>query len=399
MMASKSRRPLLTRGQLRLLIWILPVVILLLSLLGPESQPAPIISADPDRRIYQQVIPGQARFRLHLIAPHSVALDASTRLRQQLITRAWSIRLHQPDELGEWLFAQGWTVGVRAHPGYRLLQLESGRPFAADALQQLLQRLQTPPRVEWPTLLQRARAEQYMRRQDAERWLNAPPSNTPPPALDPLTDYAASLLPSGWRITVTGPQPLRLTSAIFGSPPAAPPPKGPLLSLEPLPVTPAAATRLQLHRWRLPEVESVADFARLLLGRELVAAPLSRWLQRRLADAPAQQAGYSLRWEAGSDGGLAALLLQGEQWPVISTWLAQQIQPIDLETGVQRLLAQLEEDGAQQQWMDLLALYQLPPDSLQQLPAQLEALDLASMRQWLQSRLRSDYHHTLSLPR
>jgi hypothetical protein len=145
-------------------------------------------------------------------------------------------------------------------------------------------------------------------------------------------------------------------------------------------------------------VKSIQDFAQLLLGRELVVQPLSRWLKQQLADAPAHQAGYSLRWEATQSGGLVTLLLQGEQWPEIPAWLSQQLQPENVETARQTLLKQLEGNTGQQQWMDLLALYQLPPDSLQRLPTQLEVLELSAMQQWLQSQLLSDYYHTLSLP-
>jgi predicted Zn-dependent peptidase len=69
-----------------------------------------------------------------------------------------------------------------------------------------------------------------------------------------------------------------------------------------------------------------------------------------------------------------------------------------VEKARQTLLKQLEGNTGQQQWMDLLALYQLPPDSLQRLPTQLEVLELSAMQQWLQSQLLSDYYHTLSLP-
>ncbi|MET3999042.1 hypothetical protein [Marinobacterium sp. MBR-109] len=398
-MESKSRRPtLLSRGQLRLLIWVLPVVILLLSLLGPESQPEAVISADSDRRIYQQVIPQQSLFRLHLIAPHPPALDASIQLRQRLITQAWIMRLQKTDELGDWLSAQGWEVQVQANTGYRLLQLKSDRPFADNDVRQLLLQLQTPPRVDWSALLQRTQAEQYMMRQNAEVWLTSPPSSNEHPSLDPLADYARQLQPSGWRITLTGPEPQSLGPVIFDPAPSPAPSENLMLSLKPLPVTPTADAQLQLHRWTLPQVHSAQDFAQLLLGRELVVQPLSHWLKQRLADAPAHQTGYSLRWEATQGGGLASLLLQGEQWPEIPAWLPQQLQPENVETARQALLTQLEGDTGRQQWMDLLALYQLPPDSLQRLPAQLEALELSAMQQWLQSQLLSDYYHTLSLP-
>jgi hypothetical protein len=399
MMESKSRRSaLLSRGQLRLLIWVLPVVILLLSLLGPESQPEAVISADSDRRIYQQVIPQQTLFRLHLIAPHPPALDASTQLRQRLITQACIMRLQKPDELGDWLSAQGWEVQVQSNAGYRLLQLKSGRPFADSDVRQLLQQLQTPPTVDWSALLQRTQAEQYMMRQNAEVWLASPPSSNEHLSLDPLADYARQLQPSDWRITLTGPKYQSLSSVIFDPAPSSAPFEDLMLSLKPLPVTPAADAQLQLHRWTLPQVKSIQDFAQLLLGRELVVQPLSRWLKQQLADAPAHQAGYSLRWEATQSGGLVTLLLQGEQWPEIPAWLPQQLQPENVETARQTLLKQLEGNTGQQQWMDLLALYQLPPDSLQRLPTQLEVLELSAMQQWLQSQLLSDYYHTLSLP-
>lgn len=398
-MQSKSRRAaLLSRGQLRLLIWVLPVVILLLSLLGPESQPQPAISADPDRRIYQQVIPQQPQFRLHLIVPHLPAADSSTELQQHLITQALIRRLQAPDELGPWLSAQGWEIQVQANTGYRLLQLKSDSPFANHDVRQLLQQLQLPPRVDWSALLQRTQAEQYMMRQRAEAWLTSPPSGADFLLLNPLAEYTQQLQPSDWRITLTGPEPLSLTSAVFDPVPTPTPSESPALSIKPLPAAPAAGPRLQLHRWALPQVNSTQDFAHLLLGRELVLQPLSGWLEQRLADAPAHQAGYSLRWEAAQSGGLVTLLLQGEQWPSIPAWLPLQMPSANLNAARQTLLEQLEGDASQQQWMDLLALYQLPPDTLEQLPERLAGIEPLAVQHWLQSQLQSDYYHTLSLP-
>src|SRR5690554_510142 len=398
-MASKSRRQtLLSRGQLRLLIWVLPIVILLLSLLGPKQEPEAVISADAERRIYQHPVPQQPTFRLHLIAPQLPALDAPSQLRQRLISQALLTRLRQPDELGDWLSVQGWTAQLHSHPGYRVLQLESSEPFADDALQALLLQLQTPPALDWPTLLQRARAEQYMLRQDAEAWLTSPPSLTAQQPIQPHVEYAQLLQPSKWRITLTGPEILPLTLPIV-SPMSLPVPTESLpLLLEPLPVMPTPDSPLQLHRWTLPEVNSVEAFAQLLLGRELVAQSLSLWLEQRLNTAQGRRNGYSLRWDATPHGGQATLILQGEGWPELPDWLPQQPGSEQMTAARERILIQLQSDTGLQQWMDLLALYQLPPDSLQRLPAQLEALQLPTMQQWLQSALLTDYCHTLSLP-
>jgi hypothetical protein len=398
-MASKSRRqPLLSRSQLRLLIWVLPIVILLLSLLGPKPAPEVVISADGARRIYQHRVPQQPTFRLHLIAPHAPALDAPSQLRQHLISQALLVRLRQPDELGNWLSAQGWTAQLHSHLGYRLLQLESSEPFTDDALQTLLLQLQTPPALDWPTLLQRVQAEHYMLRQDAEAWLTSPPSHAAQQPIQPHVEYAQLLQPSGWRITLTGPELLPLTLPIASpmSPPA--PTESPPLLLEPLPVMPTPDSPLQLHRWALPEVNSVEAFAQLLLGRELVIQSVSLWLEQRLNTAPGRRNGYSLRWDATSHGGQATLILQGEAWPDLPGWLPQQPGDEQMAAARERILIQLQSDTSLQQWMDLLALYQLPPDTLQRLPAQLEALQLPTMQQWLQSALLSDYYHTLSLP-
>jgi hypothetical protein len=170
------------------------------------------------------------------------------------------------------------------------------------------------------------------------------------------------------------------------------------LLLEPLPVMPTPDSPLQLHRWTLPEVNSVEAFAQLLLGRELVTQSLSLWLEQRLNTAPGRRNGYSLRWDATPYGGQATLILQGEGWPELLDWLPQQPGSEQMAAARERILIQLQSDTGLQQWMDLLALYQLPPDSLQRLPAQLEALQLPTMQQWLQSALLSDYYHTLSLP-
>lgn len=397
-MARKSRRTaLFSRNQLRLLIWVLPVIILLLSLLGPDPTSHAIIQSDPDRRIYQQTIPDQSRFQLHLIAPHPPALNATSQLKQRLMTQALIMRLQHPDELGDWLSTQGWEVQLQSMPGYRLLQLSSQAPITDASLQQLLQQLQMPPQADWPALLQRVQAEQYLMRQDAEVWLTGRTRGPETLSLDPAVDYSGLLQPSHWRLTLTGPEPLALSLPHTGQSTSRATPRTSPLTLSPLPVKPDSGVQLQLHRWPLPPVNSADDLARMLLGREMVVQSLSRRLEQQLTEMPGHQAGYSLRWDATSEGGIVSLLLKGARWPEMTGWLPQQLPDTDRGRAHQALLSGLADADRRQQWMDLLALYQLPPNSLDEIPERLTQLETDAMQHWLQTQLQSDYYHSFSL--
>ena len=399
-MANKSRpSPLFSRNQLRLLIWILPIVILLLSLSGPDEPSVPAISSDTESRIYQLIRPQQEEFRLHLIAPRASASGAAAQLRQRLLSRALLARLRQPGELGGWLQAQGWRLQLQEHAGYRRLVLESPGPVASDQLKTFLQQLQIPPQIDWQTLLQQVQAEQYLARQSAEAWLHSqtPQTEERTLPLDPVAEYRQQLNPGHWRLTLTGPEPLPLqlpaaTPVDIGAQTSA----SIRLSLQPLPVEPATSPRIILHRWPLPPIHTPDDFARLLLGRELVIQTLSLWLEQPRS--PDVNLGYSLQWEPTVNGGLASLVLTGAPWPHLPEWLPRQISQADMARARQQLLTQLETATDLQPWMDLLALYRLPADSLQQLPEQLAEITPQAMRHWLQSGLHSDYYHSLSLP-
>lgn len=399
-MASKSRSaPLFSRNQLRLLVWGLPIVILLLSLSGPGDAPETVITADPEGRVYQQTLPQQTLFRLHLIAAREPRIGAPAQLRQRLLSRALQARLRQPGELGDWLQTQGWTLQLQEYAGYRRLELESPGPVTSEQLKSFLQQLQTPPQADWQRLLQQVQAEQYLSRQNAEAWLH---SQTPQEedrvlTIDPIADYRQQLDPGHWRLTLTGPEPLSLQLPVVTPAEAGPQVSASVrLSLQPLPVEPPVGPRLTLHRWRLPPIHTPDDFARLLLGRELVIQTLALWLEQ-----PQSQdagLGYSLHWEPAQSGGLASLLLTGAPWPHLPEWLPQQIGQADLDSARHQLLAQLETATDLQPWIDLLALYRLPADSLQQLPGQLAEITPQAMQHWLQLQLQSDYYHTLLLP-
>jgi len=398
-MERKSRRTaLFSRNQLRLLIWVLPVIILLLSLLGPDPTSHAIIQSDPERRIYQQTIPDQPHFQLHLVMPPPPVFGASAQLKQRLMTRALSTRLQRPDELGGWLSDQGWDATLQSMPGYRLLQLNSPVPFTDTPLHGLLQQLQIPPQVDWHALLQRAEAEQYLLRQDAEVWLTSQAQADEASPLDPAAEYSRLMHPAHWRMTLTGPTSLSLTlpEASQASPEmtSATSP----LTLKPLPAKPATNAPLQLYRWPLPPVNSVDDFARMLLGRELIVQSLSRRLEQQLTVMANPQSGYSLRWDPASEGGTVSLLLRGETWPEPATWLPQQLLHADLEQARQNLLSGFASVADRQPWMNLLALYQLPPDSLDVMSERLALIEADAMQHWLQSQLQSDYYHTFSLP-
>lgn len=397
-MASKSRSaPLLSRNQLRLLIWILPVVILLLSLSGPNDALEPGITADAEQRVYQQVLPQQEFFRLHLVAAREPRAGAPAQLHQRLLSRALLTRLRQPGELGDWLQTRGWTLQLQEHAGYRRLELVSPEPVTSEQLKSFLQQLQTPPQADWQKLLQQVQAEQYLARQNAEAWLHSqtPQAEDRVLIIDPVADYRQQLDPGHWQLTLTGPEPLSLQLPAV-TPADTQASASVRLSLQPLPVEPPVGPRLTLHRWRLPPIHTPDDFARLLLGRELVIQTLALWLEQPRPENAGL--GYSLHWEPAQGGGLASLLLTGTPWPHLPEWLPQQIGQADLESARQLLLAQLETTADPQSWIDLLALYRLPADSLQQLPEQLAEITPQAMQSWLQLQLQSDYYHTLSLP-
>lgn len=402
-MERKSRRrpSIFSRGQLRLLIWVLPSVILILSLLGPEPETGPSISTNAERSIYQQVVPQQTHFKLHLIAAQEPILSAVHQLRQRLIQQALLQRLQAADELGDWLEDKGWSIQLQDASGYRRLTLTSLTPFDSEALHDLLLRLQRPPAVDWEALLRRVQAEQYLVLQTPEFWLQSQtPTPTPEHVLDPVAEYRQQLIPDHWRLTLTGPEslPLTLPTQHIAAPDAD---ASPRLTLKPLstqaPLHKQSIT-LQLHRWSLPPPDSPSAFAMSLLARELVLQRLSLWLEQHLVASPSHQTGFSLRWEPAAAGGAASLLLQGDVHLDLPVWLPAQVLQADLVNARTALLAQIDKTPDKQQWMDLLALYQLPAQSLSQLPDLLSAIEPQAIHDWLQHQLQSDYYHTLSLP-
>ncbi len=386
-------RPLLSRRQLSLLILLLPGLILLLTLIGPGPAPTPW-QASPDQRVYWQS-QERADYRLHLLLPQPPAHSASEQLQQRLLLAALQQQLNRTAP--RWHALLGAQPQLRSRPGLLMLELQTGSAPGSDQLAQLLAALRQPAGLDWHALLQRVQAEQYLHRQQPEDWLASqfPAASEPLRSLDPADAYYRWLAPERWQLTLSGPAPQPLSLPATGE--ATPQRPGTMLSLRPLPVPePSTATSLQLHRWPLPRLASVDQLALSLLAREAVQQPLSAALAQRLQ--AQRSGGFSLQWVATLPRGRASLVLQGDDWPELRTWLPAQLATADLAAARQAVQAQLQQPGQQQAWIDLLALHRLPADSLERLPAALEAIDTDELQHWLQQQLESDYYHTLSLP-
>ncbi len=380
-------RPLLSRRQLSLLILFLPGLILLLTLIGPEPAPAPW-QTSPDRRIYWQP-QDRANYRLHLLLPQPPAHSATERLQQRLLIAALQQQLSRT--VPRWHALLGAQPQLQSRPGLLLLELQLDRAPDSDRLARLLTELRQPTELDWQALLRRVQAEQYLHRQQPESWLLGQfPTTEQSLSLDPADTYYRWLDPERWQLTLSGPAPQSLSLPAIAE--ETPQRSGTELSLMPLPVPePRTATPLQLNRWPLPRLESINQLALSLLAREAVQQPLSAALAQR-------SGGFSLQWVATPPQGRASLVLQGKDWPELRIWLPAQLATADLAAARRQVLTQSRQPGQQRAWIDLLALHQLPADSLERLPAALEAISADELQHWLQAQLESDYYHTLSLP-
>jgi hypothetical protein len=391
-------RPLLSRRQLSLLILFLPGLILLLTLLGPvQDTTAADWQADADRRVYQRPIPQQTDYRLHLLLPTPLADSNATELEQRLLLAALQQRLSSAEIRHDWQQRMGALPKLHLRPGYLLLELNLEQAPNPDELALLLQQLQQPAQLEWAQQLQRVQAQHYLLRQEAEIWLKSqfPGAAQALTQTDPVRAYHQWLQPHRWRLTLTGPEPIALTLPSI-DPDAGPIPTAPPLALNVLPLTPPTPPApLQLHRWPLPAISSADHFALSLLARESLRLQLSAWLAQQ---PPNVQAGFSLNWTPAPPQGRATLIVQGKHWPPVRTWLAAALTHADLAAARAAVQQQLTQPNQQQAWADLLALHQLPADTLAQLPDRLAAISHADLQHWLQPLLESDYYHTLSLP-
>lgn len=392
-------RPLLSRRQLSLLILFLPGLILLLSRLGTEPEPANWQS-DSRHRIYQQQRPAQDGYRVHLLLPLPLPDSPAIRLTHRLLFTALQQRLADLEIQPYWSSRLDRTAQLHHLPGYLLLELGLRQVPAGTDLELLLTQLQQPPELNWTTRLRRIQAEDYLARQHAEPWLRAhlPDQRDDTLVIDPIALYRNQLQPEHWQVTLSGPQPAVLELPERGSAKSIQP--VPALSVRALPAPaprqPASDRPLYLHRWPLPEIRSVEQLAHSLLTREAIRQRLSHRLEQ-----PASQsgisAGFSLSWEPARPQGRATLILKGS-WPALHPWLVEQLGQADLASARRSLLELLSRPEQQQQWVDLIALHQLPADTLIRLPGCLEELTAAELQLWLQQRLESDYYHSLSLP-
>lgn len=373
-------RPLLSRRQLNLLILFLPGAILLLTLLGPDAEPAPWHS-DAERRVYWQAVPVQPDYRLHLLLPQPPPESATQALRQRLLQAALRAQLHT-DPLTA-------RAQLQARPGHLRLQLTLTQAPDQALLNALLGALQPSPAIDWPALLKRVQAEQYLARQDAEGWLQGHyPTPDPDNRFDPAAAYRDWLQPAHWRLTLTGPAPQPLSLPIAADPPT---PAAPPLQTRPLPVPAPTDAALTLYRWPLPAPTSAEQFALTVLAREILQQRLSAALQ-----APATHLhGYRLSWTPALPQGRASLILQGRPPERATDWLAALPAAAELDVARAAVQAQLRRPEQQQAWLDLIALYRLPADTLTRLPLHLQALEGAQLQRWLQPLLQSAYHHSL----
>ncbi|GAA0789554.1 hypothetical protein [Marinobacterium sediminicola] len=389
-------RPLLSRRHLSLLILFLPGIILLLSRLGSDPEPS-AWQANPDLRVYQQTAPAQSTYRLHLLLPQPLDISSGHQLEQQLLLHALQQRLGNKNVQTHWQQRLGALPTFQRQPGHVLLALNLDQAPVSAELSWLLQELQVPPSVDWPALLKRAQAEHYLARQEPEAWLKSQFPDQEPDGyrLNPLTAYQAWLQPGRWQLTLSSPEPLSLE--LPTDHPPTPIASTQELLLKALPVAaPATPTGLHLHRWSLPAVGSVELFALNLLARESIQQQLSMWLEQHQNNGI--QAGYSLSWIPALPHGRTTLILQGDSWPALKGWLPQQLASVDLEPAREAVMEQIRHPERQQFWVDLLAIHQLPADTLTRLPKALMTITPDELQLWLQARLESDYYHTLSLP-
>ncbi|MBV0934616.1 peptidase M16 family protein [Marinobacterium weihaiense] len=381
---------LLSRRQLSLLILILPGLILWLSLAGPNTAPPfPPRQHDSIQRLYQQKVPDQDHYRLHLLLPLSPAATARQQLEQQLLIEALQVRLQslpQPPQ-------------VQRHPGH--LRLEIRAPTAPDdVLSPLLQHLQQPPALDWQARLNHLQARQYLQRQQPEGWLLGGGQDTGGSATwpNPAEHYRHWVAPERWQFSLSGPD--RLARPLMPTHPAATtesaPEPNPELTFRVLPVTPPDGSA-RLLRWPLTAPETLEQLALTLLAREYLQQRLSATLEAVHVQGDSAS-GFSLSWIPVTPGGQASLLLQGPAQDVLTAAIQTPVTSTDLHAARTTLASRLDDMQRGQAWLDLLALYRLAADSFDHLDRALADIDATTLQRWLQAQRESDYYHVLSLP-
>lgn len=380
--ASRRRRtdsgykPLFNRKFLLLLVVILPLVILLLNRSGQPPDPLARLTHRGD--LYQ-LLKEQPDYRLHLLLVSAPNLSDRDWIEIQLQRARIAQGLHS-GALRTWLSAQQWRdAAVDTRPGYLLLSFTLPDPPTAAQRSQLLSLLQQLPAPE-PALTTRLQAQRYLDQQAPEQQLlGALGERLAARPTAPVTDTPA------W--TLVGPQASQPAALATSSP--RPPA---------VPITPLAPAEQQLpsargNGWHLlAETLPPPRDARELALQRITAELVSRLLAVVTTDAAAD---YRWLWQPLPYGGYQALLLRQADTGLLARpgeQLAARLDQATLEQTRQALLERLEAlvRDDPQQWLDLLALYQLPVDSDKVFRATLELLDLDSARTRVAQTLPAD---------
>ena len=160
-------KPLFNRKYLLALVWLLPLAIVALNQLAPESDPA------AQRIAPQQLWSPSKKSQVGIYFSQGSGLTSNDRARQALLLEGLALRLDDP-EINKLLYQQGWRVKPQSSSLFTALNITTKESIDTTALARFIDLLQQPPSIDWTARIERITAEAYVAAQNGrQRALNS----------------------------------------------------------------------------------------------------------------------------------------------------------------------------------------------------------------------------------
>lgn len=385
-MVKVRRKPLFNRRYLQILVLILPAVILALHMSGRRADAFKTLRLVDSDRIY--FLPTDDKhYQLDLLLPDSASLSDARWLQEQQHLAALKARLQEPP-VQAWLHQHHWQAELQPHGGYRLLHFTMANLPTPGQRAELLDLLRQPATTDTKKLLPRLKAQRYLDNQDPQqRLLSAFGAKLDQAA--PVPESPSHLATPSPRWTLTGPDSNHLPDQAWQGTQARQ--TQPSWSAQQDIIdTASIASDWRLIGQPLPAPTDAAQLAKQRLCAELI---------RRLLDTQSPRgSAYRWVWQPLPSGGYQALLLQHWSGDNPMLTLAAGMTDKVLKQVRQTLLDRLDTLSKEnpQQWLDLIALYQLPPNSHEAFISTLRQVDLQQARALVSSALQPQHSLLLS---
>ncbi|PIE20381.1 MAG: hypothetical protein CSA61_02280 [Neptuniibacter caesariensis] len=356
-------RPFFSRKQITVLMWFSFLAIAVLSTMGPGAVEYHDIEHSENKNLYWMELDDQP-YTLTLLLPTAVALNSQQRQLQQLKSDVIHSRLHV-------LMSADFSYQVSPKQDRIEVTLRWALNQKTPDIQALLQTLSQPVIAsEWAEAATKIKARSYLNNQSAEQaLLNQFYEQLQPMTATTLLDQLTHTYPELFlspRVTISGENVEDLAATIQ-----------PLLPHQETGPTPAALTLSpqQLNNTQDKQVYS------LLLGRILPARNAEQFTAERVAAQVLQNLlqnykeqnilNFRMLWSAMAQSGYSALILTSAQNPVpLLPQLRQQLNDDLVESSQEQLVQQwndrMRDINHQVSALNLVAFYQLPPETLEQ---------------------------------